>query len=164
MQKLMRQRLKIWGLLALATIATGCGGPHGASVSGKVTLDGKPLPNANVTFHPAGGAGAIAYGQTDTSGNYVLATGTDKGLAPGDYAVTVVATVEVPPATPNAEMTFKPITPARYADVEQTDLRMNVTSGSNSFPLALTTQKDSAAGSLGNGTMAGETPAPQESQ
>jgi hypothetical protein len=136
------QRFDVWALLTLtlAMCSLGCGGPHGANVSGTVTLDGKPLANANVTFHPAGGEGAIAYGQTNASGNYVLATGTEQGLAPGDYAATVIATVEVPPETPNAETTFKPITPAKYADVEQTDLMPTVTAGSNDIPLALTSQ------------------------
>ena len=73
--------------LAVATLAVGCGGPHAAQVSGTVTLDNKPLPNANVTFHPAGRAGAVAYGQTDAQGGYVLSTGTDTGLAPASMSL-----------------------------------------------------------------------------
>ena len=39
---------------------------------GIVTLDGKPLPNATVTFSPTNGQGSPAYGVTDAMGHYTL--------------------------------------------------------------------------------------------
>ena len=54
---------RIWGLGAFSLIcvlAIGCGsgGPTLGTVTGQVTLDGKPLPNALVTFMPEGEGGA----------------------------------------------------------------------------------------------------------
>lgn len=63
--------LPILGLL-------GCGPDHGykmASVSGVITLDGKPLPKARVTFQPSGG-GPSSAGVTGPAGEYTL-TGFD---------------------------------------------------------------------------------------
>lgn len=61
------------GLLA----GCGGGGPKLARVSGVVTLDGKPYPNAVVSFQPIGGKdnenpGAGSMAVTDASGRYVL--------------------------------------------------------------------------------------------
>jgi len=118
----------------------GCGGPNAAKVAGRVTLDGQPLANATVTFHPVGKAGAIAYGTTDADGRYELATGSDAGLTPGEYNATVLATVEVAPAGALAETTFKTISPAKYADATRSGLTFTVKRGSNDFPLTLTSQ------------------------
>ncbi len=56
------------GLLVLA----GCsdGGPQLATVTGVVTVDGKPVPNAVVTFIPTGGS--TSYGKTNAEGKYEL--------------------------------------------------------------------------------------------
>lgn len=66
-------------LSAGLALATGCGGggPSLARVSGRVTLDGKPYPNAVVSFQPVGGKdnpnpGAGSMGVTDADGRYVL--------------------------------------------------------------------------------------------
>jgi hypothetical protein len=42
-----------------------------ASVTGKVTLDDKPLADAFVVFSPTS-AGTTSYGRTDSSGEYVM--------------------------------------------------------------------------------------------
>jgi hypothetical protein len=65
------------GLAAVALFA-GCGKPYRvAPVSGKVTLDGKPLPKASVTFVPMASKdninpGPTAAGLTDDDGRYTL--------------------------------------------------------------------------------------------
>jgi hypothetical protein len=57
----------------------GCGGRYKvAQVSGRVTLDGKPLTKASVTFVPLGtkdnqAPGPTAWGPTDSNGRYTLA-------------------------------------------------------------------------------------------
>lgn len=59
-------------LFAGTLLAGGCSssGPEIAYVSGRVTMDGKPLPNATVVFVPENGRPAGA--GTDEDGNYVL--------------------------------------------------------------------------------------------
>jgi hypothetical protein len=73
----------------LLTVA-GCGG-QGKPVKfqGVVTLDGKPLPGATVTFAPLEG-GRPAMGRTDTDGSFRLTTfRSDDGALPGEYKVLV---------------------------------------------------------------------------
>lgn len=66
------------GCLALAALL-GCGpaAPRIAKVSGRVTLDGKPLPKASVTFAPMAqkgheNPGPTAQGLTDAEGRYAV--------------------------------------------------------------------------------------------
>ena len=71
----------------------GCGGRTGR-VSGVVTLDGKPLVGATVSFTPAsgdnGGVGG-SYGKTDAQGRYTLRTvvGKANGAAVGKHKVSI---------------------------------------------------------------------------
>lgn len=81
--------LLVAGLAALS----GCGGGGYVSVSGLVTLDGEPLPEATVSFVPDGG-GEIATGVTDEDGRFSLTSNRDTGAKPGVYKVTIVATDE----------------------------------------------------------------------
>ena len=76
------------GLLA---VSAGCGDDLGLTeVSGVVTLDGKPVPNATVTFTPKGGDGSPSYGTTDADGSYGLRFSRDReGVLPGIHDVTV---------------------------------------------------------------------------
>ena len=59
------------GILLLAVSLSGCGKsdlPDIGKVSGTVTLDGKPLPDAVLTFQPEGAR--PAYARTDEEGYY----------------------------------------------------------------------------------------------
>ena len=124
-----------FAILALLILA-GCGRSRDASVSGSVTLDGKPLETGTVTFHPSDG-GPAAYGQIGTDGGYSLKTGRQRGIDPGEYVVTVVAAT--PPSEQNGlEMPGQLLTPERYGRTEQTDLHFTVRSGGNRFDLPLT--------------------------
>lgn len=122
--------------VALFALAS-CGGKNAAKVSGAVTLDGKPLASGSVTFHPADGKGAIAYGQINAQGHYELTTGTEAGLTPGAYVATVVATEPVPPASPADEATFRTVTPERYGNAKTSDFKIDVKAGQNDVPLAM---------------------------
>jgi hypothetical protein len=113
----------------------GCGNGR-SSVRGTLTLDGQPLArtdNVHVTimFFPASGNGAPAAALADESGNYSLTTGSQSGLAPGTYVVTLAATEVAPVAggAPRKRM----ITPSRYANPKQSDLRAEVEPGRNTF-------------------------------
>ena len=70
-------------------IGAGCGG-RTIKVEGLVTLDGKPLPGATVTFVPTGGEGRQASSFTEKDGSFRLSTyKTGDGALPGEYKVTV---------------------------------------------------------------------------
>jgi len=79
-------------LLMAISILSGCGGetyaPELGSVTGKVTMEGKPLADATVTFIPADGPPSAAI--TDASGTYRLKfkNGAD-GALPGKHTVTI---------------------------------------------------------------------------
>jgi hypothetical protein len=88
----MRARL----LLGLALVAAlGCGGKGFAPVSGTVTLDGKALAGATVSFQPIAPAGSVeagpgSVGKTNDKGEYTL-TGDrgQKGAIAGKHRVTI---------------------------------------------------------------------------
>jgi len=79
-------------LPAFLLTAAGCGRGPGSpvKVEGVVTLDGKPLPGATVTFAPVEG-GRPASGRTDADGSFRLTTfRSDDGALPGEYKVIVL--------------------------------------------------------------------------
>lgn len=133
----------MWGvrrclvLAAMAAVTLGCGGRQAAQVSGSVTLNDKPLTTGTVSFHPADGRGAVASGSIDAQGRYAISTGTDAGLAPGAYIVTVVASEAFQPPDPTAETQYRDLAPARYSSVAESDLKVDVKPGRNDVPLVL---------------------------
>ncbi len=92
-----------WSLAALVPLllAAGCdssGVGKTYPVSGKVTLDGKPLTAATtiILFKPDAAKGNSSpfepTGTVDDQGNYTLVTSGKKGAPPGAYKVVVTAT------------------------------------------------------------------------
>ena len=83
--------------------ATGCGGVTPTSdyskitllnVTGTVTLDGKPLPAAVVTFDAPDGQ--FAFGQTDSNGKFSLQHDSEKsGATPGKKTVRISTTRKI---------------------------------------------------------------------
>lgn len=132
--------MRVSFLLSIALVAlvvlSGCS-PNAATVTGTVTLDGQPLKMGDVSFHPASGNGAVAYGKIDGSGKYVVSTGDETGLAPGQYAVTVVATEAIAEPTGNVEVIPKVLTPLKYNTPETTDIKVEVKQGANDIPIEL---------------------------
>ena len=84
------------GVLLLGLLA-GCGrgggeaGPKLVPVSGTVTLDGKPLSGAMVTFLPVGATqGRSCYGVTGADGRYeIMENEKNKGAPIGEFSVLV---------------------------------------------------------------------------
>lgn len=119
--------MPVRNLLCLVWIAllAGCAkpGPDVAPVSGRVTLDGQPLPFAIVTFHPEGKSAASS--GTDKDGRYMLMYKRGVMGAPvGMNRVTILLDVE---------QAHRPqLTP-------QTDLKREVKPGPNEFNFELTT-------------------------
>jgi glycine/D-amino acid oxidase-like deaminating enzyme len=87
-------RARCW-LGLIVVVALGCGGRQYASVSGKVTLNGKPLANALVTFQPMAPDGALdagmgSTGRTNDNGEYALRLSSgDNGARVGRHHVMV---------------------------------------------------------------------------
>lgn len=129
----------------LATLA-GCG-PSVTGVVGLVTLDGRPLQGAVVSFHPQGDtAGLGGFGRTDSDGNFVILPRRTQ-IETGLHRVVVSRLLQpdgslpdpdVPPIESNASESLLPI----YSDLEQTTLVANVgMDGTGSFSFALKSGK-----------------------
>lgn len=154
----MKRLMCVATLLVSMVALMGCG-EDGSRVKteyveGIVTLNGKPLSMAHVTFNPVGGEGQAAFGSSDKDGKYLLTTDggkTDGGALAGEYVVTVEKR-DVPPPVEVSPDPNKPappikvqaaplITPAKYADVKSTDLKVTVVKGSNEIKLELVGKK-----------------------
>jgi hypothetical protein len=142
----MSTRFRFAALL-LAAALCGCGGGEELNVgevAGVVTLDGKPLPNAVVSFIPKAG-GPSGIGKTDAEGKYQLMTVNDLGAVVGEHMVSIVCVPEAPAVESYASDdpryaeamakrdNYKPVpvtkVPERYN--LQTELVEQVESGSN---------------------------------
>lgn len=131
--------IAIWLVLGLA----GCGGgkpdvPETAPVSGVVLYKGKPVDQAEVTFHPQA-EGHPGVGRTDSEGRFLLTTyAQTDGAVLGKHVVTVQLMPEN--AVPGMEMQTPGITPipAKYADPSKSPLSAEVKAGEdNEFKLEL---------------------------
>ena len=116
-------------ILLSALLLAGCNNNH-ATVTGNITLDGKPLAKGNIAFYAPGKA-PLALGSIDARGNYVLQTGTANGLQPGLYQVTIIANDVIAPTGPFGSPMPKLITPPKYSDGETSGLTADVKPGSN---------------------------------
>jgi hypothetical protein len=89
---------RVFGLVALVSMASGCGdGPALVPAAGIVTLDGKPLEGATLSFVPAAGNAESTAGSdvTGPQGNFQMTFNGRAGLAPGKYRVLISKTEEV---------------------------------------------------------------------
>jgi len=97
----MRVRLLLLACAALPLM--GCGGSRAVPVSGRVTLNGKPLPNATVTFQPVPKGGIniepTSVGETNAQGEFTLKIlGKDQpGAVVGEHLVSISALQGPPP-------------------------------------------------------------------
>lgn len=128
--------------LALIACLVGCGGSEfGATASGVVTLDGKPVTPGLVTFAPEDQAAAPSVSDLDANGGFTLTTNKKPGLAPGTYRVSIQAFR--PPNVPPGERSFEPsepLVPEKYLQVDTSGLEYSVQSGSNEINVELTSQ------------------------
>jgi len=123
-------------MVCLAVSLTGCGssGPTLAEVSGTITLNGQPLPDAMVSFYPTSGERS-AHGVTDAAGHYTLMfTGLKEGALVGPHSVQIetgvqVGEEEISPAAKVAQL------PAKYN--KETELTAEVERGSNTLDFDL---------------------------
>ena len=152
----MRRFVGATAIIVFAVACWGCGpgGPTLGKVTGQVTLDGKPLPNAVVTFMPDGGGGT-ASGNTDANGNYELSHTLGKGAPIGKNKVAVTtlrkpqSSVEIPQISSDSpeyakmiaaggseyNVQFTEPVPAKYN--ANTELQFEVKSGTQVINLEL---------------------------
>ncbi len=66
-----RPGIAVWVGIMLGPVFAGCGGRNEnlSEVTGIVTLDGQPLPDAVIVFSPTSG-GTTSYGRTDNEGKF----------------------------------------------------------------------------------------------
>jgi hypothetical protein len=128
MAKSKIERLAVYFLILTACIA-GCGksGPELAPVSGRLTVDGQPMENVDVTFQPDEMRPA-SYGRTDADGRYEL--GYKRGV---QGALLGQHTVRIRSLVANA-----PHIAAQFNS--QSELRREVKAGENEFDFDVTTE------------------------
>ena len=131
------------GIAATSVLLTGCGSDL-AKVSGTVRLDGKPLDRGTVTFRAEDQA--MAVGQIASDGKFQMKTGTQWGVAPGSYRVTVSAYQTRPSEDDLGEPIPILLTPARYNSEQESGLRAEVKPGSNQVNLSLISTPTESAG------------------
>ena len=105
-------------------------------VQGQILLNGKPLSEAIVTFHPRGGALAepLPSAHTDAEGRFKLTSfKTDDGTPEGTYAISLVC-FRTHPIRRGYESDATNIVPARYANAATSKLTATVVRGANELP------------------------------
>jgi hypothetical protein len=121
-------------------------------VSGIVTIDGKPVPSAVVTFYPlfeGFGGEVIAEGVTDVGGRYSLACPLGPGACLGKHKVTVADAPTPEDAREQSvagqqrmqaflkSLTNRPIG-AKFGTLATSPLEVEVSAGGGSYDLQLT--------------------------
>jgi len=135
-----RRKMFLWIAAISVTGWTGCGpssGPALGTVSGTVTLDGQPLPNAMVSFYP-NEQGRSSHGTTDADGQYQLKfTGFKDGAMVGQHTVKIETGVQMSEDAPSAPKRQTQL-PEIYN--ENSELGAEVTRGSNTFDFDLSSK------------------------
>jgi hypothetical protein len=137
----LKKIVREFGVVALLILAlvTGCGGSS-SSVSGTVTVDGKPLIGSEtvlvtVMFYPES-SGAPAAARLDESGQYELSTGSQEGLPPGNYLVAISAKEIVGPSS-GESTNMRNLAARRYASPKTSGFKAEVKPGANTFDFDL---------------------------
>lgn len=139
--------------------AAGCGGGadgfsgQRGTVSGSVTLDGKPLQQGcSVLFMSASGT-YVGTGVVNDAGSYTIAYRVPAGLPIGEYRIQIsppaeAASAPVDPAAMASQMKLSargsgssdgPV-PSKYQSVASSGLSFTVAAGANTAPLELVTK------------------------
>ena len=150
---MIRRLFPIAVLAVVALAIAGCSKspPPIVPVEGRVTLNGKPLPNAEVRFYPmiAFGGEYIAIGETDDDGRFKLACPAGAGACACECRVTVTeaplpdgfrgmsADAQAKAAKYQNSMKNRPI-PPQYANLALSPLKIDVSADRKDYDFALT--------------------------
>lgn len=136
--------LKLGLAMVLPALVIGCGGsggPEMATVTGKVTYQGKPLTKGTISFISTDPSRSNANSVIGPDGSYSLQT-----TNPGDGAVVGEYKVIVSDVDPNSLNTAAPgepvkkqerLIPEKYENPDSSGLTRKVESGRNTFDIAL---------------------------
>ncbi|GAB4137731.1 MAG: hypothetical protein Tsb009_05400 [Planctomycetaceae bacterium] len=130
--------------LGLVFLVAGCGGDDGpvyAKVTGKVTLNGKPVPNGTVLFVPQGDTqGGVATGAIAKDGTFTLVGPSGKGVPVGKHKVLVQCIEESsgPDSDQNPlEGMAKCVIPVKYTSEKTSDIIKTVEEGEQTINIEL---------------------------
>ncbi len=127
----------------LLVVAAGCGRKDMGRVAGRVTFQGRPVPDAVLNFLPS--KGPMAAGKTDADGRFALSTfAKGDGALAGKCRVFITPYVEPPSqesqmmGSPRPTATKRPDIPEAYWDASTSPLTAEVEPGrTNSFEFVL---------------------------
>jgi hypothetical protein len=126
-------------LLLVVAVATGCGG-SASSVNGTISLEGKPLVGSEtvlvtIMFYPEA-SGAPAAARLDESGQYVVSTGSQEGLPPGNYSIAISAQEIIGPARGGSN-SMRNLAAPMYANPKTSGFKAEVKPGANTLDFDL---------------------------
>lgn len=139
-------------LVVVPACSSGPKRPSTIKVSGKVTMNGTPVPGATVSFQPSANGGRAAVGITDDAGQYTLTTfSAGDGAVAGDYGVAVVKMEEgagnavgtanteqyIPPEGMKEPPPAKSLIPVRFNNPRESGLKATVGGGNTTFNFEL---------------------------
>jgi len=131
--------VKFWryASIFLSSFVLGCGGgdtPKLGTVTGTVTLDGKPVEGASIQFEPVSSGLPTAFGRTDAAGKYELwYSRGNKGASLGEAIVRIQAFQD---ADEDSGQKKRPeIIPVKYN--AQSDLKVEVKRGAQTHNFEL---------------------------
>uniref|UniRef100_A0A7C2JY55 Carboxypeptidase regulatory-like domain-containing protein n=1 Tax=Schlesneria paludicola TaxID=360056 RepID=A0A7C2JY55_9PLAN len=143
---------RLWSMVLLASVA-GCGGGSTLEVadlvpvSGKITLDGKPLPSAQVFLLPKGTTrGQGAFASTDESGGFAMKCNNgEDGCPKGEYSIQISKLMTpdgqpIPEGQTAADVGAIDIIPPRYKDPDAPQNALNVDGPKTDLVFALKTR------------------------
>jgi hypothetical protein len=145
----MRQLSYYWryaggalSIFALLASIAGCGDENWATVTGTVTLQGKPVGPGSLMFEPENPESITApsaIGHFREDGKYALkSAGNREGALPGDYLVMIHGRGEEAFGDEQVDPNAKSAIPKKYLNHRLSGLRATVKPGDNTIDFDLT--------------------------
>jgi len=126
------------GILIFCLLLSGCGDGR-LSLKGSVSINGTPIQEGAITFQPVVGTSEFntSTGAAIINGRYSVAA--KRGLIPGEYRVTIVATEDTGQVDARGSSIHRNIVPPKYSD--NSELTISVTKG-KSYDFDLVVNKE----------------------
>jgi hypothetical protein len=138
----------LWGVGVLSVVGCGSGGYSGptGAVTGRVTLDGQPIPQGSVVSFVSE-AGFTATATVSSDGSYQLQTAGNPEIPVSTYKVSIVPPAQAMSETDydkymsgeggDATETPSEVIPPKYADPATSGLSFDVEQGANTINIEL---------------------------